>query len=164
MEAEFIDIPSLSFYNQELNEFFNLSFSGLFTKYRQRFYFNIIFNKIPQNNWVFGQLFFKSYRFVFNVEEEKIGYYKTIQSKERPIIVIIALAAIFMSFGISYIYYTNKYNNNGNDSYMYQNIGYPIRNEYSDNKNGNLGDKNNDISKKNIGENNTKMNMKEKQN
>ena len=164
MEAEFIDIPNLSFYNQKLNEFFNLSFSGLFTKYHQRFYFNIIFSKIPQNDWVFGQLFFKSYRFVFNVEEEKIGYYKTIQSKERPFIVIIALAAIFMSFGISYIYYTNKYDNNGNNNYMYQNIGYPIRSEYNDNKNDNLGDKSNDISKKNHGENNTKMNMKEKQN
>ena len=162
MEADFIEIPTLSFYNKELNEHFNLSFSGLFTKYHHRFYFNIIFNKVPQNNWFFGQLFFKSYRFVFNLEEEKIGYYKTIQSRERPIIAIIALFVVLAVFGISYIFYMKNNNNYGDINYMYQNMGYPIRNEYNDNKT-NLGDKNDDISKKNNEENDNNINMKEKQ-
>ena len=167
-EAEFIEIPNLSFYNKELNEIFNISFYDLFTSYKHRFYLNIIFKKNPQNNWIFGQLFFKSYRFVFDLEQEKIGYYKTYQNKQKPIIAIIALSIVFLSFGIAYIFYlnNNKKDNNGNDNYIYQNISYPIRSEYSNNSNTNINNKdskNNDINKKNSSENNNKGTIREKQ-
>ena len=143
MEAEFIEIPNLSFYNKELNETFNLSFADLFTTYRHRFYFNIIFNKTPQDNWVFGHLFFKSYRFVFDLEKERIGYYKIYQNEERPMIIIFFIFIVLISIFFAYLFYKNKYENY---NIIYQNeISYPIRKEYADDINNNQKDKNKNI-------------------
>ena len=51
------EIPNLYFISKELNETFKISFSNLFTKYNQKYYFNIIFNKKPKNKWILGQFF-----------------------------------------------------------------------------------------------------------
>jgi hypothetical protein len=138
-EAEFIEIPQLSFYNKELNETFIFSFSSLFTRHRQNFFFNIIFHKKPQNNWVFGQLFFDSYRFVFDLDEERIGYYKSYPQKDRPMIAVLAFIVAFAIFGILYMFgYIKKAGSEydiDNDNNKKQNF-YYVRKEYSDyNKN-----------------------------
>ena len=74
----------------------------MFIKYRERYYFNVIFKKKPDNKWVFGQIFFNMYRFVFDSEEGKIGYYKTYSSKNHPMIVLLCLAVFAFIFIIGY--------------------------------------------------------------
>ena len=128
----FKEIPNLSFYSKELNETFNLSFSKLFIKYNQRYYFQIIFKKNPDNKWVFGQLFFNTYKFVFDLEEGKIGYYKSYSSKNHPFIVILCIAVFALIFILGYWRgnvmkknEANLYANNQNQNQM------SIRKEYA---------------------------------
>ena len=155
-DAEFIEIPNLSFYHKELNETFKISFENLFVNFRYRYYFNIIFKKNPQNNWVFGQLFFNNYRFVFDLEKERIGYYKTYPQKDHPMIAIFSFALIFIISGIGYLYgYINK---NENEQLKNKQIIYPLRREYSDISQNNKEEKNDKNNKSNI------LEKKEKQN
>ena len=154
-DAEFLEIPQISFYNKNFNETFIFSFSSLFTSYKHRFYFNIIFTKKPQNIWVFGQLFFNSYRFVFDLEQEKIGYYKTYPQKDRPFIAFIAFIVASIIFGIGSLFgYFNKIDNgNINDKNKYV---YPIKKEYAQTLQ--KSNDNNNLKK----EENNKINTKEK--
>jgi len=101
-DIQFKEVPKLSFYSKELNETFIISFADLFVKYRNRYYFKIIFKKKPFNNWIFGQLFFNNYKFVFDLEERKIGYYKTYSKANHPIIVLICFAVFGLIFIIGY--------------------------------------------------------------
>ena len=101
--AEFIEIPKLSFYSKILNETFELTFDTLFTRYKTRFYFNVIFRKKEQDNWVLGQLFLNNYKFVFDTEEERIGYYKIKIEKSHPYIAIISIIIAFIIFFIIYL-------------------------------------------------------------
>ena len=101
-DVQFKEIPTLSFYSEQLNETFKISFSNLFIKYRQRYYFNIIFKKKPNNRWVFGQLFFNKYKFVFDLEEGQIGYYKSYSSKNHPMIVLLCFAFFAFIFVVGY--------------------------------------------------------------
>ena len=104
-EAEFIEIPKLSFYSKALNETFELTFDTLFTKYKTKFFFNVIFRKRAQDNWVLGQLFLNNYKFVFDTEEERIGYYKIKIQENHP---YIALLSIVIAFVIFFIIYLNR--------------------------------------------------------
>ena len=136
-DAEFIEIPKLSFYSKLMNETFELSFDQIFTQYKARFYLNIIFRKKEQNNWVLGQLFLNNYKFVFDTEEERIGYYKTKQQENHPFIAIFCIVIALVIFFIIYLS-GNKFII-GQDNIYYnqemQNKLYPEeRKEYSDNK------------------------------
>ena len=102
-EAEFIEIPKLSFYSKALNETFELTFDTLFTKYKTKFFFNVIFRKRAQNNWVLGQLFLNNYKFVFDTEEERIGYYKIKLQENHPYIAILSIVIAFVIFFIIYL-------------------------------------------------------------
>ena len=102
-DAEFIDIPKLTFYSKALNESFEITFDKLFSQYRHRFYFNIIFNKKAKNNWVLGQIFLNNYRFVFDSEEERVGYYKTQIPENHPFIAIICIIVALLIFFIFYL-------------------------------------------------------------
>lgn len=131
-DVQFKEIPSLSFYSKDLNETFNLSFSNLFIKNNQRYYFRVIFKKNPDNKWVFGQLFFSKYKFVFDLEEGKIGYYKSYSSKNHPLIVISCIGAFAIIFILGY--WRGKIMKK-NDENLYANIQnnnqIPVRKEYS---------------------------------
>ena len=102
-EAEFIEIPKLSFYSKALNETFELTFDTLFTKYKTKFFFNVIFRKRAQDNWVLGQLFLNNYKFVFDTEEERIGYYKIKIQENHPYIAILSIVIAFVIFFIIYL-------------------------------------------------------------
>ena len=137
-DAEFIEIPKLYFYNKVMNETFELSFDKIFTQYKARFYLNIIFRKKTQNNWVLGQLFLNNYKFVFDTEEERIGYYKTKQQENHPFIAVFCIVIALLIFFIIYLN-GNKFII-GQENIYYnqemQNKLYPqVRKEYSDNIN-----------------------------
>jgi len=142
-QTEFIEIPTLSFYNKELNETFKFPFINLFTKYKGKFFFNIIFSKKPRNNWILGQIFLSIYRFVFDLEQERIGYYKTIPYKSNLFIVFISFIIAIIVFAILYFggYITKAGNEYRDLNDKNRRIYYPVRSEYSqtnneENKNG----------------------------
>lgn len=107
-DIQFKEVPNLFFYSQEFNETFKISFSDLFVKYRNRYYFKIIFNKKPSNIWIFGQIIFDKYKFIFDLEERKIGYYKNYSKENHPIIILICFIIFAFIFLIGYCRgYTN---------------------------------------------------------
>ena len=159
MDAEFIEIPKLSFFNKMLNETFVLTFDNLFSKYNARFYFNVVFRKKPQNNWVLGELFLNNYKFVFDTEEERIGYYKTKVQESHPYIALLSILFAFVIFLI--IYLNGNRFNIGKENIFYnqqlqQNLHPQERKEYAN-------DINKDSNKENKEKNkNKKGNKKEK--
>ena len=159
MDAEFIEIPKLSFFNKILNETFVLTFDNLFSKYNARFYFNVVFRKKPQNNWVLGELFLNNYKFVFDTEEERIGYYKTKVQESHPYIALLSILFAFVIFLI--IYLNGNRFNIGKENIFYnqqlqQNLHPQERKEYAN-------DINKDSNKENKEKNkNKKGNKKEK--
>ena len=148
-EAEFIDIPKLSFYSKALNETFELSFDKLFSSYRHRFYFNIVFRKKPQNKWIFGQIFFNNYRFVFDAENGRIGYYKTKIQSDHP---FLAIFIIVFALSIFFIIYLNANKFNYGEDIIYDNKQLKsqyqkIRKEYEYDNNKKDGNKDEKIDK-----------------
>ena len=97
---KFRKLPTLFFYNKVLNETFKISFSDLFTRYNEKYYFNIIFNKKPKNEWVLGQKFFNKYKFVFDLDEGKIGYYKSNENNFNIFIITFCIVLFCLIFGI----------------------------------------------------------------
>ena len=155
-ETQFIEIPKIYFYHKEFNETFELSFENLFNKYKNRFFFKIIFKKNPQNFWTFGQMFLSNYRLVFDLELERIGYYKTYPHKDRPILAFLSIGLFLLIVLIGYLYvlFNNPINNEVNE----KEIIYPIRKEYEENTTSNY-EKNTEKQK-----NKEVSNKKEKQN
>ncbi len=137
------EIPILTFYSKDLNETFKLSFTQLFEKYRERYYFKIIFKKNPDNKWVFGQIFFNTYKFVFNIEEGKIGYYKSYSHKNHPIIALIIIAVFVFIFVVGYL---RGLSVKKRDALLYGNkpASIPVRKEYANGSSTDINkDKNN---------------------
>ena len=126
--VQFKEVPNLFFFSKEMNETFKVSFSELFIRYRDRYYFKIVFKKKPDNKWVLGQLFLNNYKFVFDMEERKIWYYKTYSKKNHPMIVLCCFAvfAIILIFG-----YYNGYSTKNLYPNLYKNQKRTIPKEYS---------------------------------
>ena len=120
-EVEFIDIPKISFYSKALNETFQLSFENLFSQFKHRFYFNVIFSKKESNNWVLGQIFLNNYKFVFDAEEERIGYYTTKIPENHPFIALICIIIALFIFFIIYLN-GNRFNIGQDNIYYNQQI------------------------------------------
>ena len=127
-DIQFKEIPNLSFESKDLNETFNISFSKLFIRYKERYYFNVVFKKKPDNKWVFGQIFFNMYRFVFDLEEGQIGYYKSYSSSNHPLIVLLC----FFVFAIIFIlgYWRGKVVKS-NEANIVKQAAIPVRKEYA---------------------------------
>ena len=151
-DAEFFEVPKLSFYSKALNETFEFTFDNFFTKYKHRFYFTIIFKKNFQNNWILGHNFLKNYKFVFDAEEERIGYYKSKPQENHPFIAILCIIIALFVFFLFYLC-GNKFNIEQDNVYHNQqiqkNIHQQVREEYSDIKNNTNEDINNNIKKGN---------------
>ena len=153
IDAEFIEIPKLSFYSKSLNETFVLTFDELFSKYKAKFYFNVIFRKKAQDYWVLGQLFLNNYKFVFDTEEERIGYYKTKIEESHPYIAILCIIIAFIIFFIIYLN-GNSFNIGRENIYYNQQLQknlHPLeRKEYTNdiNENNNKGKNKNKKSNK----------------
>ncbi len=125
------NIPSLSFFSKALNETFKINIATLFRKFKEKYYFNVLFSKTPKNIWVFGQQFFNTYNFVFDLDEGKIGYYKIIIKYSGMFITILCIILSAALFGFcylrAYLQVSKEKNQNQNQNrQMY----YPIRKEY----------------------------------
>jgi hypothetical protein len=122
-------IPSLYFFSKALNETFQINLATLFRKYKEKYYFNVLFSKNPKNIWVFGQPFFNTYKFVFDFDEGKIGYYKINIKYSGMFISILCIILSASLFGLCYLrgyLEVAKEKKQNKNLQMY----YPIRKEY----------------------------------
>mgnify|MGYP002627204558 CR=1 FL=1 len=133
--VQFKEIPNLFFFSKELNETFKISFSDLFIKHNEKYFFTMIFSKNPRNMWVFGQKFLNTYKFVFDLEKGEIGYYKTYFNNYAMIVTVLCIIIFGLIFGLGYLrgYMMIKNDKNFNKNAKI----YPVRKEYSQNYEGN---------------------------
>ena len=74
----YLHFPSLVFYSNKLNYYFELKYENLFLLKGERFYFMIVFEVEPKNknqDWVIGEHFLKNHIFSFNVRSKKMLFY-----------------------------------------------------------------------------------------
>ena len=109
-EINFFNFVPIKFYHLELNYSFELDKNDLFTKSKNKIFFNIFFIK-EENNLILGEIFIKKYLFSFNAETKKIGFYKKIHQKYDHIKfnekIIISFLILFI-FILIYIIYNMK--------------------------------------------------------
>jgi len=128
----------LSFINKEMVYIFELDEDDLFMTYGNKKYFNILFyNTGHQSIWIFGKPFFLKYKWVFDPDNKKLGFYDNkIKEKENNsnndnnltlIIIIICLIFVFLIvLGVFiYIFFIQKLRkkrkNEISDDYVYEN-------------------------------------------
>jgi len=90
----------LTFLHKELNFNYSLNGDDLFIKHEDFYYFLIIFETTPTQNydWVFGKPFLKKYQFVFDSDGKKIEFYNTNIKieKENSIFAIFLIIFLFI--------------------------------------------------------------------
>ena len=98
------DFPSLNFYNQEMNIFFNFTYEDLFIEKNNQIFFLIVFSKEDKKDWVLGRIFMKKYQFMYDLNRKLFGYC-TKKNKSHSIIFIIIniILAIIIIFLLLYL-------------------------------------------------------------
>ena len=103
------DFPTLSFYNKDLNETFIMNYQQLLCVFKNKVYLKVVFKKNVENQkWILGRGFMEFFPLIFDVDNKKIGYYKTQLSENHPTIVFIFFTIVISIFGI-YFYKGLKY-------------------------------------------------------
>ena len=100
------EMPTLSFYNKELNYSITMDYNQLLCVYEGVIYFKFVFKKNKENKkWILGRAFMELYPLVFDVDNKRIGFYYVEITGDKPIVLallfftIIILAAIFIYRG-----------------------------------------------------------------
>ena len=108
------EFPTLFLYNKKFNYTFNLTYEDLFEEINDKYYFLIAYDSRDTARWRLGKPFLKKYNFVFNAENQTIGFYdkniiinnqedgdnntkeiKVNDTKNLNIIILIVLLVIF---------------------------------------------------------------------
>ena len=100
--------PPLQFYSKDLNFTFVLDHNDLFVKDNDKYLFLITFGNYRADNWVFGRLFLKKYKLIFNIDKKTIGFYSdniTNKKKWNLIIWIFVFILGLIIFGLIYLIY-----------------------------------------------------------
>ena len=103
--------PELKFINDGFD--FNFTFNGndLFYKFKDKYYFQIIFQKSPTVIWKFGKLFFKKYHIFFDKDNKIIGLYPYFFSYSNNFnynwFIVIILSIIIIGLLIYIKFYVN---------------------------------------------------------
>ena len=69
------EFPTLFLYNKKFNYTFNLTYEDLFEEINDKYYFLISYDLRDTVKWCLGKPFLKKYNFVFNAENQTIGFY-----------------------------------------------------------------------------------------
>jgi len=69
--------PSIFFYHKELNHTFILTQKELFTIKGNKKYFLIVYDLFRPTFWMLGKVFLQKYSFNYDMENKRIGFYKT---------------------------------------------------------------------------------------
>ena len=100
-------IPTIKFYNKELNYIFEIENDELWINYGNLKYFMVFFSNSTQHYWMLGQKFLEKYPLVFDGENNLIGLYYTEKIKEDNSIKFIFLF-LFIIFILIIIYLIHK--------------------------------------------------------
>ena len=103
MDLEVNDFPSLSFYSKELNYSLILDYPQLLTIFQKKVYFKVVFKRKAENKkWILGRGFMEIYPLVFDVDNKRIGFYKTELGGQHFFVFIIFLIGIFIILGVTF--------------------------------------------------------------
>ena len=144
-------ITPIYFFSNDFNNTFEITNSDVLFEKGDYIYIGILFNDITRK-WSLGKVFSLKYKFVFDQENKKIGFYKGIKEvKDNPnknmnygiifkIMILIILCIIFIFLGIKIGKILNKSRkkraNELLDEYDYSGRdGENIRNIYNDHRN-----------------------------
>ena len=138
--------PELKFINNGFDYNFTFNGNDLFYKFKDKYYFQIIFQNSPSVIWKFGKLFFKKYHIFFDIDKKIIGLYPYLifySSKFNyswfiVIILLIILVGLLIYIKLNLIYNKRKiraseledefnnsfdYSQNNNNNYINVNVG-----------------------------------------
>jgi U4/U6 small nuclear ribonucleoprotein SNU13 len=102
MDLEVNDFPTLSFYNKNLNYSIVLDYYQLLCIFERKIYFKVVFKKKAENKkWIFGRSFMEIYPLVFDVDNQKIGFYKVELSTDHPLILSFFFVVIVIIISIT---------------------------------------------------------------
>ena len=103
MDLEVNDFPSLSFYSKELNYSLIFDYPQLLTIFQKKVYFKVVFKRKAENKkWILGRGFIEIYPLVFDVDNERIGFYKTELGGQHFFVFIIFLIGIFIILVVTF--------------------------------------------------------------
>jgi hypothetical protein len=94
------DFPTLSFFNKELNETFVMKYEQLLCVFKNRAFLKVVFKKNAENKkWILGRAFMEVFPLVFDIDNKKIGYYKTKVTENSPVFMFIFFVIVISIFG-----------------------------------------------------------------
>ena len=103
MDLEVNDFPSLSFYSKELNYSLIFDYPQLLTIFQKKVYFKVVFKRKAENKkWILGRGFMEIYPLIFDMDNERIGFYKTELGGQHFFVFIIFLVGIFIILGVTF--------------------------------------------------------------
>ena len=91
---------NLSFYSQEINFTFVLTYEDLFHKNNEKIYSKIVYRRTMLPIFILGQPFLKKYFFVFDQNKKIMGFYKKFKEKKYFISLSFLLIIILLFFSI----------------------------------------------------------------
>ena len=99
------NIPNIKFYHKDLNYTFEIENEEMWVIHKNVKYFIIFFSYIDKYSWILGQKFLEKYTFVFNGENNLIGFYYSDRKNKNNIfyffliiIVLIVIIGLFVYF------------------------------------------------------------------
>ena len=107
-------IPNIKLYHKELNFTFEIENKDMWIKHKNIKYFLVFFSHIEQFWWTLGQKFLEKYTFVFNGEDNIIGFYyddKIIKNTRLYIYIILYLLLIIIiaiCIRFVFLYHSNR--------------------------------------------------------
>ena len=94
------NFKNLSFYSQEINFTFVLTYEDLFHKNNEKIYSKIVYRRTMLPIFILGQPFLKKYFFVFDQNKKIMGFYKKFKEKKYFISLSFLLIIILLFFSI----------------------------------------------------------------
>ena len=78
------EFPNIVFYHKNMNYSFVFDYNDLFTENNDKIYFNVFFNiKFKSFYWIFGEIFFRKYKIVFDQDKQLIGFFINMKNKKK---------------------------------------------------------------------------------
>lgn len=70
------DFPTLYFEMKQFNKVFELTYKDLFRKFKDKYYYMVIFQNEYRIEWILGQIFFQKYKIIIDQNRKIMGLYK----------------------------------------------------------------------------------------
>ena len=122
------NFPKIILESKNFEYNFELNYDDLFLKIGNKYYFIIIFKEnYKDNTWIFGQPFYKKYKFTASLDQYWVGFYNPnkpiieeeddnndeegLNTKAKTIIIIVSLCLFFIGLAIAMFFLGQKLRN-----------------------------------------------------